>query len=117
MNTAVDPYLPGHGDSRYGVDHYDLDLQYKVASNVLEARAQLWVTAAEELSELVLDLHGLTVVSLRVTGADVARWAHRASRIRIRLRSAVPEGTPLVVAISYRGQPRAMPGPAGPAGW
>ncbi len=117
MNAAVDPYLPGHGDARYRVDHYDLDLQYKVATNALEGRAELLVTAAEELPELVVDLHGLSVTSLRVTGASVARWTHRASRIRVRLRTAVPEGTPLVVSISYRGQPRPMPGPDGPAGW
>ena len=117
MNAAADPYLPGHGDHRYGVDHYHLDLQYRVSTNALEGRAELRVTAAEDLAELVLDLHGLTVTSLRVTGADVARWTHRASRLRIRLRGAVPPGTPLVVAVSYRGQPRAMPGPDGPAGW
>jgi aminopeptidase N len=117
MSTAADPYLPNHGDQRYRVDHYDLDLQYKVATNALEGRAELRVTTAEELVELLVDLHGLTVTSLRVTGADVARWTHRASRIRVRLRVAVPEGTALVVTIAYRGQPRSMPGPDGPAGW
>ena len=35
MNGA-DPYLPGHGDVRFHVEHYDLDLQYKVADNHLE---------------------------------------------------------------------------------
>ena len=36
--TGADPYLPGHGDVRYHVEHYDLDLQYKVADNHLEGQ-------------------------------------------------------------------------------
>ena len=40
MNGA-DPYLPAHGDLRFHVEHYDLDLQYKVSDNHLEAKALL----------------------------------------------------------------------------
>jgi len=75
--NGVDPYLPGHGDVRFQVDHYDLDLQYKVADNHLEGRAHLRLTATQALPELVLDLHGLQVTSLRLTGASVGRWTHR----------------------------------------
>ena len=42
--NGVDPYLPGHGDSRFRVEHYDLDLQYKVADNHLEG-AHRWLPA------------------------------------------------------------------------
>ena len=31
-----DPYLPGHGDTRYRVQHHDLRLDYKVATNRLD---------------------------------------------------------------------------------
>jgi aminopeptidase N len=112
-----DPYLPGHGDVRYHVEHYDLDLQYKVADNHLDAKALVRLTALEPLSEIVLDLHALQVTSLRVTGATVARWTHRSSRLRIRLRTPVAPDAELTVAVSYRGQPRTMPGPDGPTGW
>ena len=116
MNGA-DPYLPGHGDVRFHVEHYDLDLQYKVSDNHLDARARVRVTALERLSEVVLDLYGLQVTSLRVTGATVARWTHRASRLRIRLHTPVEAGAELVVLVGYRGRPRPMPGPDGPTGW
>jgi aminopeptidase N len=115
--TGADPYLPGHGDVRFSVEHYDLDLQYKVESNHIEARALLRVTATEALPELMLDLHALEVTSLRVTGAAVARWTHRASRLRVRLRAPLLPGAELTVAVSYRGRPRPMPGPDGPTGW
>ncbi len=115
--TGADPYLPGHGDVRFQVEHYDLHLEYRVHSNHLEARALLRISALEPLADLTLDLHALEVTSLRVTGADVARWTHRSSRIRIRLRTPVPPGAALTVAITYRGRPRTMPGPDGPTGW
>ena len=115
--TEPDPYLPGHGDDRYSVSHYDLDLQYKVNGNHLDGRAVLHLTAGVRLSDLVLDLYALSVTSLHVAGAEVARWSHRASRIRIRLRAPVDPGAELVVTVSYRGQPRPMPGPDGRTGW
>ena len=115
--TGADPYLPGHGDVRFQVEHYDLNLEYRVHSNHLEAKALLRITAVEQLADLELDLHALEVTSLRVTGAAVARWTHRSSRIRIRLRAPVAAGAALTVAITYRGRPRTMPGPDGPTGW
>ena len=115
--TGADPYLPGHGDLRFSVEHYDLDLQYKVDGNHLEATARLLLTALEDLPEVVLDLHALEVTSLRVAGAAVARWTHRSSRLRIRLRSPAVAGSRLEVTATYRGRPRPMPGPDGRTGW
>ena len=115
--SGADPYLPGHGDDRYTVEHYDLDLRYKPLGNHLEGHAVLRVRALAELPDLLLDLHGLGVTSLHLQGADVARWSHRSSRIRIRLRAPAPAGSELLVTVAYRGNPRTMRGPDGQAGW
>ncbi|GAA4414241.1 M1 family metallopeptidase [Fodinibacter luteus] len=115
--TGSDPYLPGHGDDRYEVEHYALDLRYKPLGNHLEGRAELSVRAVVDLPDLVVDLHRLEVRSLKVEGARVARWSHRGSRLRIRLATPVRAGEPLLLTIAYRGNPRPMPGPDGPAGW
>jgi hypothetical protein len=115
--TGSDPYLPGHGDDRYQVEHYALDLRYKPLGNHLEGRAELSVRAVVDLTDLVVDLHRLEVRSLRVEGAKVARWSHRGSRLRIRLTQELPAGEPLLLTIAYRGNPGTMPGPDGPAGW
>jgi aminopeptidase N len=115
--SEADPYLPGHGDPRYAVEHYDLDLRYKPLGNHLEGRAVLRVRALTELPELLVDLHGLTVTALQVAGAQVARWSHRGSRIRVRLRQPAPAGAQLLVTVAYRGSPRTMRGPDGAAGW
>ena len=93
--TGADPYLPGHGDDRYGVEHYALDLRYKPLGNHLEGRAELSVRALVDLCDLVVDLHRLEVRSLRVEGAAVARWTHRGSRLRIRLAKTVAAGEPI----------------------
>ena len=115
--TGADPYLPGHGDDRFGVEHYALTLRYRPAGNHLDGRAEIHLTATTDLPEAVFDLHGLEVTSLRTTGARVARWTHRASRIRIRFAAPVPAGSAVVVTVAYRGSPRPMPGPDGPTGW
>ncbi|MGL5867285.1 MAG: M1 family metallopeptidase [Dermatophilaceae bacterium] len=115
--TGADPYLPGHGDPRYTVEHYDLALRYKPTGNHLAGSATLRVRALEDLSDLLLDLYGLVVTGLEVDGGTVARWTHRASRLRIRFRGSVPRGERLVIRVGYRGRPRPMPGPDGAAGW
>ena len=45
MRVVPDPYLPGHGDLRYAVEHYDLALDYRLTTNRLDAVATLRVVA------------------------------------------------------------------------
>lgn len=112
-----DAYLPRHGDSRYAVDHYDLDLTYRVAGNRLQGRAFVHLTALQELSEFELDLHGLRITAFTLTGAKVARWTHRNSRVQVKLAEPVTAGASLSAAVSYQGNPQPMRGPDGLAGW
>ena len=65
----ADPYLPGHGSLAWSVAHYDLELDYRVAGNRLDARARLRVVAAEPLSRISLDLAHLRVSKVSATGA------------------------------------------------
>ena len=46
---AADAYVPGHGNRRFGVRAYDLDLDYRIATNHLSARAVLEVEAGRVL--------------------------------------------------------------------
>ncbi|PRY51627.1 peptidase M1-like protein [Knoellia remsis] len=112
-----DPYVPGHGDTAYGVDLYDLDLTYKAAGNHLSGRAHLTLTTLLDTPAIVLDLHALKVSRVDVTGAVLRRWTHRGSRLTLRFDDVVAAGTVLTVAVSYAGTPRTVPGPDGRAGW
>ena len=117
MPVAPDPYLPGHGDSRYSVEHYDLTLDYKMATNRLQGRATLRVRALTATAALRVDLSGLHVDKLRVDGEKPKRYTHKARSIEIKLATSLVEGDVVVVDVSYSGKPAPVPGPHGPAGW
>lgn len=114
---VADPYLVGHGDLRYSVSHYDLDLTYDPAGNHLQARAVLDIRTLAETAQLVLDLHGLKVLRVSVAGAVLNRWIHQKSRLTLRLGGPLAAGSTLVVSVDYKGSPGTMPGPDGRAGW
>jgi aminopeptidase N len=70
---GTDPYLPGHGDDTYDVVSYDIGVDYRVASNHLEGRADIVVTAREDLDRILLDLAGLEVRKVAVDGRRAPR--------------------------------------------
>ena len=63
-----DPYVPGHGDVRYAVRHYDLDLTYRVTGNQLAGVARLSVEVLATTKAISVDLSGLKVTSIKATG-------------------------------------------------
>ena len=125
---GTDPYVPGHGNAAYDVEHYDLDLRYKPAGNRLDAEAVLHCVARDELDQVVLDLHHLRVARVTVQGVAgekasrgkdaVEKFAHRNDKLRIRLRDSVAEGASFVVTVKYSGAPTVVKSrDLGDAGW
>ena len=78
---GLDPYLPDHGDLGYDALHYDLELQYSIASNRLDARARVTIRPNETLSRIGFDLSGLRVAKVAVDGRP-ARWKQRPTKLR-----------------------------------
>ena len=116
MTVGVDPYLPHHGDLTYSVRHYDLEIQYRTASNHLVGRATIEATAHADLTELGLDLAGLTVSKVHVNGT-LSRFTHRGPRLTVRPSVSLSAGDSFSVVVDYGGNPRPVPGPWGEAGW
>lgn len=114
---TADPYLPHHGDPSYRVDHYDLSLSYKPASNHLSGRATITLRPLVRLDRLTLDLHALKVTKLALRGARLERWRQTGSRLVVRLGGPVEVGQALALEVQYRGEPVTMSGPDGRAGW
>lgn len=115
---TADDYLPGHGDPNYDVGHYDLDLTYAVETNRLDGDATLSLVTTTETRRLVLDLARLDVAKVRVTGAVLARYAARSSRLVVDLKEPVTAGTELTLAVRYSGRPRPLvERHLGDAGW
>lgn len=115
---TADPYLPGHGDPSYTVDHYDIALDYVVAHNRLDGRVTLTVRSlTADLASLTLDLHGrLKVVSVRVAG-EGTRFTHRHGRLRLRLARPLAADETVEVTVTYRGVPSMVRDAFGESGW
>lgn len=112
-----DPYLPSHGDLAYDVEAYEIELDYRVASNHLDGRAQLTVVARVALDRLTLDLAGLGVGKVTVDGRRPAKYAARSGKLTIDLVEPAAAGQRLTISIRYAGQPRPLRSAWGAVGW
>ena len=121
--SSADPYVPGHGDVSFEATHYDLELDYAIASNHLTGKAviDVRITPAERGGEptrrIEFDLHKLKVHKLTVRGAKVERWGQSGSRLFLRFDRELAPGTEFTVTAAYKGSPHTMRGIDGDAGW
>ena len=111
-----DAYVPNHGSLAYVVDHYALDLRYRVEPNRLEGTARLSVRAVEACVDLRFDLIGLRVTRVEV-GGRAAKFAANKRSMRVRLPRPLAAGGTTTVAITYAGNPKPGRGPWGETGW
>jgi aminopeptidase N len=115
--TGEDPYLPGHVPGGLDVRRYEIELDYRVATNRLAGRARVHATAATDLDRLSLDLVGLRVSRVLVDGRRPGRFAQRDGRLEVRLARPVAAGVAVLVEVEYSGQPGPRTGPWGEVGW
>ncbi|UMB71802.1 M1 family metallopeptidase [Mycobacterium paraterrae] len=108
-STVIDPYLPKSGNLGYRASHYDMVLEYKVASNRLSGSATLTAEAMADLEDFTLDFSdAMTVTKVLVNGKRVAQFACRDKKLRIRPSSPVLSGTQISIAVHYHGAPRPL---------
>lgn len=116
-HPGTDTYVPGHGDASYDVEHYDLELDYRVAGNRLGGEATLACRALEPVSRIDLDLHSLNVAKVLVDG-EVVKYTHRFGRLAVTLGRTVPERQDFEVRVKYSGSPKQLrKRHLGEAGW
>jgi len=115
--TAPDPYLPGAGDDGYRVSRYELELDYRPATNALSGRARFVVEPTAGLAALSLDLVGLGVDGVRVDGRACAGYRQGDGRLTVRLVRPATAGQVLEVEVRYSGAPRPRRGPWGEVGF
>ncbi|MFJ6001506.1 M1 family metallopeptidase [Arthrobacter sp. NPDC092385] len=114
---APDPYTPANGSTSYRVEHYDLTLDYKLASNRLSGRAVLTMTAQRELHELELDLRGLRTTKVTSDTVRVRSFKDRGGKLVIGFRHPVPDDAEFRLDIRYEGNPEPISGTWGEVGW
>ncbi|BBX19978.1 peptidase M1 [Mycolicibacterium duvalii] len=104
---VIDPYLPGVGNFGYRVSRYELDLDYKVASNRLAGAATITAVTLAELTSFTLDLSGaLTVSKVSVNGRRPAQFRTAEDKLHITLTDPLPAGAAMTIVVRYGGNPR-----------
>ncbi len=113
---SADSYLPKHGNGGYRVRHYDLEIDYRIASNRLDGRAILTAVADHALSRLSLDLVGPRANAVLVNG-KAARLEQVAGKVRIQPTTPIAADAEFTVEVRYGGRLRPISGPWGDIGW
>jgi len=113
--TGRDPYVPRSGNPGYGVDSYELDLRYRVATNRLEGTAVITATTTAPLKSVVLDLSRLQVTKVKLHGQSNPRFSQTANKLTIV--AVIPAGSTFTLSIDYAGAPSPRPSQWGPVGW
>ena len=114
---AADPYVPTSGNRGYGVDAYDLDLRYRVATNRLDGTATITATSTAPLAKFSFDLSRLTVSRVRMPGSRNPKFTQSATKVTVVPAIAIPAGEQFTVIIEYAGAPLPRRSKWGLLGW
>jgi aminopeptidase N len=115
--SAGDPYILTSGNGGYTAVHYDLTLDYRVATNRLNATAIITARALMRLDRFSLDFAGLSVEKVIVNGARPTKVTHSARKLVISLATTVEAGAVFEVVVRYRGAPHPVRSAWGDVGW
>jgi aminopeptidase N len=111
-----DPYYPLDGNGGYDVAHYDLDLRYDPATDVLSGTATVEATATQDLSAFDLDLVGLEVREVTVDG-EPASYTRAGQELTVTPERPLWEGRDFEVAVTYDGVPQTIQDELGGSGF
>ncbi|MBW4094694.1 MAG: M1 family metallopeptidase [Acidobacteria bacterium] len=113
-----DEYTPLSGSASYHVEHYELTLDTRLASNKLMGRAVITAVADVECATLELDLvASLRVSKITLDGGRVAKYGQRQGKLVLTLRAPLPEGHRFTLDLRYEGNPHPIRGMWGEVGW
>jgi aminopeptidase N len=114
-----DPYLPTHGNGGYRVEHYELDIDYKLAANRLTGRAVLTAVADAPLSRFSLDLTAFRVPRVLVDGKPAKFGQSQSPRGggKLHVTPARPVTGRFTVEVRYVGNPTPVSSRWGDVGW
>jgi aminopeptidase N len=115
--SAGDDYLPTSGNGGYSVLDYDLDLDYRVATNRLNGVAIIRARATMPLERFSLDFAGLSVVKVTVDGERPRKLAETPRKLVITPERPLADGAEFTVVVRYRGAPHPIRSAWGDVGW
>jgi Peptidase M1 N-terminal domain len=99
-----DTYYPTYGNGGYDVRHYDLDVTYDPATDVLDGLAAIKAKATQSLCSFNLDLVGMTVREVEIDGSP-AQWTRSGQELVITPKHPLQRGRSFEVQVRYDGIP------------
>jgi aminopeptidase N len=99
-----DTYYPTYGNGGYDVRHYDLDVAYDPATDVLDGRADISARATQSLCSFNLDFVGMELRSVKVDGRS-ATWSRTDHELTVTPRHPLRKGHRFTVVARYSGVP------------
>ena len=102
-----DPYFPLDGNGGYDARHYDLDVAYDPATDVLRGAASMRARATQNLSSFNLDLKGLTVRGIWVDGRR-ASWTRDGGELTITPKRGIRKHERFRTLVVYDGVPETV---------
>lgn len=105
---AGDPLFPRLGNGGYDISHYDLNLTWEPTQKELSGTVTLTAAALRDLTTFNLDLTGLVVDKVSVNDA-AARFERQRAELVIAPANPIRSKERFTVAVSYHGQPSAVP--------
>lgn len=115
--SAGDNYVAGHGNGGYRVEHYALDLKYRMPTNRLSGTATLRARSTQLLERFSLDLVHLRVSKVRVLGHRGVRFEQSARKVIVSVPAGIPADTEFTVSLDYAGSPTPSSSRWGAVGW
>jgi aminopeptidase N len=112
-----EPYAPASGDTGWSALHYDLELEYRMATNRLDAVARISGRAERELTAISLDLVGLKASRVSLDGERRTQHVQRPGRLTVKPASPIAAGQDFALEIAYAGSPAPRRSPWGLVGW
>ena len=115
--TLNDPYAPSSGNGGYRVEHYDIDVTYKMGAGRLSGIAAIQAVATQELSRFTLDLVTLRATKVAVNGERIKTFSQTATKLAVTPPRHLAAGESFEVAIEYAGAPTPRSTHWGSVGW
>ncbi|AZS35961.1 Aminopeptidase N [Microbacterium lemovicicum] len=114
---TVDAYTPQSGDAAVSVSHYDLQLDYKIATNRLSGTARISGTVVSDTAALSFDLVGLRATKVRLGGDPRAGFTQSDRKVKVKPSRPLRAGEGFDLEIAYGGAPRPRRTRWGTLGW
>lgn len=112
-----DAYVAQSGDANLSVDHYELELDYKVTTNRLSGTAVVRGHVRAATSALSFDLVGLRASRVRLDSGKSVPFRQSDRKLRVALGTPLAASDPFAVTIAYAGAPRPRRSRWGTIGW